>query len=113
LSRFRRRRKSGGSRKGCTVEWGYQLSAISRYGRITTSEVPWVMRFPTDPIAMQLLGIDRVYGIRERELAILQVRASSAARAHRRWWFGGGYPGPTFTSIATRKRRIGELIADS
>jgi phosphatidylglycerol---prolipoprotein diacylglyceryl transferase len=53
------------------------------YGRITTSEVPWAMRFPTDPIAMQLLGIDRVYGIRERELAILQVRASSAWEAVR------------------------------
>jgi phosphatidylglycerol---prolipoprotein diacylglyceryl transferase len=48
------------------------------YGRVTTEEVPWAVRFPTDPTALQLLGIDRVYGIRERELAILEARASSA-----------------------------------
>src|SRR5690606_17537960 len=48
------------------------------YGRITTDEVPWAMRFPTDPTAVQLLGIDQVYGIRERELAILEARNSGA-----------------------------------
>jgi phosphatidylglycerol---prolipoprotein diacylglyceryl transferase len=48
------------------------------YGRVTTEAVPWAVRFPTDPTALQLLGIDRVFGIRERELAILQANASSA-----------------------------------
>jgi phosphatidylglycerol---prolipoprotein diacylglyceryl transferase len=48
------------------------------YGRVTTEVVPWAIRFPTDPTALQLLGIDRVYGIREREIAILQAHASSA-----------------------------------
>jgi phosphatidylglycerol---prolipoprotein diacylglyceryl transferase len=48
------------------------------YGRVTTEAVPWAIRFPTDPTALQLLGIDRVYGIREREIAILQAQASSA-----------------------------------
>lgn len=48
------------------------------YGRITTDAVPWAIRFPTDPIAMQLMGIERVFGIRERELAILQAEASGA-----------------------------------
>ncbi len=48
------------------------------YGRVTTAEVPWAVRFPTDPTAVQLLGIDQVYGIRERELAILEARESGA-----------------------------------
>ncbi|MDR0787878.1 MAG: prolipoprotein diacylglyceryl transferase [Gemmatimonadota bacterium] len=46
------------------------------YGRITTDAVPWAMRFPTDPTALQLMGIERVYGIRERELAILEAHHS-------------------------------------
>lgn len=46
------------------------------FGRVTTDAVPWAMRFPTDPTAMQLMGLDRVYGIRERELAILQAHAN-------------------------------------
>jgi len=53
------------------------------YGRVTTADVPWAMRFPTDPIALRLLGIDQVFGIRERELAILNARASSAWEAVR------------------------------
>jgi len=53
------------------------------YGRVTTEAVPWAMRFPTDPLAMQLLGIDRVFGIRERELAVLSARATSAWEAVR------------------------------
>lgn len=48
------------------------------YGRVTTSEVPWAIRFPTDPTALQLLGIDRVFGIREREIAILEAHRSGA-----------------------------------
>jgi phosphatidylglycerol---prolipoprotein diacylglyceryl transferase len=53
------------------------------YGRVTTEAVPWAVRFPTDPTAMRLLGIDQVFGIRERELAILQANASSAWEAVR------------------------------
>lgn len=39
------------------------------YGRITTADVPWAMRFPTDPVAQRLLGTERL-PMRERELAI-------------------------------------------
>ncbi len=46
------------------------------FGRVTTSDVPWAVRFPTDPVAVQLMGIDRVYGIREREQAILNAHES-------------------------------------
>jgi phosphatidylglycerol---prolipoprotein diacylglyceryl transferase len=53
------------------------------FGRVTTEDVPWAIRFPTDPTAMQLLGIDRVYGIRERELAVLQAEASGSWAAIR------------------------------
>jgi phosphatidylglycerol---prolipoprotein diacylglyceryl transferase len=53
------------------------------FGRVTTEEVPWAIRFPTDPTAMQLLGIDRVYGIRERELAVLQAEESGSWAAIR------------------------------
>lgn len=48
------------------------------YGRITTEEVPWAVRFPTDPTATRLLGIDQVYGIRPREEAILAAHESGA-----------------------------------
>ena len=53
------------------------------YGRPTTDDVPWAVRFPTDPTAMELLGIDRVFGIRARELAILQAEESGAWAAVR------------------------------
>ena len=53
------------------------------FGRVTTDAVPWAIRFPTDPIAMQLLGIERVYGIRERELAVMQAGESGAWAAIR------------------------------
>jgi phosphatidylglycerol:prolipoprotein diacylglycerol transferase len=53
------------------------------YGRVTTADVPWAMRFPTDPAAVQLLGIDQVYGIREREIAILEAHDSGAWAAIR------------------------------
>jgi phosphatidylglycerol---prolipoprotein diacylglyceryl transferase len=53
------------------------------FGRVTTDAVPWAVRFPTDPIALNLLGIDRVFGIRERELAILEAYESSAWSAIR------------------------------
>ncbi|MEX2583555.1 MAG: prolipoprotein diacylglyceryl transferase [Gemmatimonadota bacterium] len=53
------------------------------FGRVTTDEVPWAIRFPTEPTAMQLLGIDQVYGIRERELAVLAAEESGAWAAIR------------------------------
>jgi phosphatidylglycerol---prolipoprotein diacylglyceryl transferase len=41
------------------------------YGRVVGagSDVPWAMRFPTDPVALQLLNADRL-PMRERELTI-------------------------------------------
>lgn len=39
------------------------------YGRVAGPGVPWAMRFPTDPIALELLGA-RGLPIRERELRI-------------------------------------------
>jgi phosphatidylglycerol---prolipoprotein diacylglyceryl transferase len=49
------------------------------YGRIVGagSNVPWAMRFPTDPVALQLLGADRL-PMRERELAIGRAFETSA-----------------------------------
>jgi phosphatidylglycerol:prolipoprotein diacylglycerol transferase len=44
------------------------------YGRIASAEVPWAMRFPTDPVALRLLD---AYGpMRARELAIEQAYES-------------------------------------
>jgi len=40
------------------------------YGRIASPRVPWAMRFPTDPVAQRLLGVDRVQGLRARELLV-------------------------------------------
>jgi phosphatidylglycerol:prolipoprotein diacylglycerol transferase len=40
------------------------------YGRVTTDAVPWAVRFPTDPVAMQLTGAAAGRGLRERELLI-------------------------------------------
>ncbi len=37
------------------------------YGRVAGDDVPWAMRFPTDPVAMRLLGTGGM-GTREREL---------------------------------------------
>src|SRR5690606_20161293 len=39
------------------------------YGRVTGPGLPWAMRFPTDPVAQRLLGIESL-PLRERELAI-------------------------------------------
>jgi|DewCreStandDraft_2_1066082.scaffolds.fasta_scaffold00711_8 phosphatidylglycerol:prolipoprotein diacylglycerol transferase len=39
------------------------------YGRVASPEVPWAMRFPTDPVAERLLGVDTL-PLRARELAI-------------------------------------------
>jgi phosphatidylglycerol---prolipoprotein diacylglyceryl transferase len=40
------------------------------YGRVTGAHVPWAMRFPTDPVAQPLIGIEPGMGMREREVAI-------------------------------------------
>jgi phosphatidylglycerol:prolipoprotein diacylglycerol transferase len=39
------------------------------YGRLASGSVPWAMRFPTDPVALRLLGAEQL-PMRERELAI-------------------------------------------
>jgi phosphatidylglycerol:prolipoprotein diacylglycerol transferase len=43
------------------------------YGRVTTDAVPWAVRFPTDPVAAQLLGTAGAGSLRERELLIEQA----------------------------------------
>ncbi|HEY7767520.1 prolipoprotein diacylglyceryl transferase [Longimicrobium sp.] len=43
------------------------------YGRVTTDAVPWAVRFPTDPVAAQLLGTTGAGSMRERELLIEQA----------------------------------------
>lgn len=48
------------------------------YGRVTTDAVPWAMRFPTDPVAMQLTGAAAGRGMRERELLIERAYESGA-----------------------------------
>jgi phosphatidylglycerol:prolipoprotein diacylglycerol transferase len=40
------------------------------YGRVASPDVPWAMRFPTDPVAQRLLGTDRAGGMRARELLV-------------------------------------------
>jgi phosphatidylglycerol---prolipoprotein diacylglyceryl transferase len=42
------------------------------YGRITGEHVPWAVRFPTDPVALELLGA-RGAGMRERERIVLDA----------------------------------------
>lgn len=45
------------------------------YGRVAGRDVPWAIRFPTDPVALRLLGIDTLPR-REREEAILAAKDS-------------------------------------
>jgi phosphatidylglycerol:prolipoprotein diacylglycerol transferase len=40
------------------------------FGRLADPSVPWAMRFPTDPVALRLMGADRAGGMRERELVV-------------------------------------------
>ncbi len=40
------------------------------YGRVASPDVPWAMRFPTDPAARPLLGTDLRLPLRERELIV-------------------------------------------
>ncbi|HEX7243209.1 MAG TPA: prolipoprotein diacylglyceryl transferase, partial [Longimicrobiaceae bacterium] len=39
------------------------------YGRVASPDVPWAMRFPTDPAALSALGAENA-GMRERELIV-------------------------------------------
>lgn len=39
------------------------------YGRVASSRVPWAVRFPTDPVALRLLAVDRL-PLRARERAL-------------------------------------------
>jgi phosphatidylglycerol---prolipoprotein diacylglyceryl transferase len=45
------------------------------YGRVTGEHVRWAMRFPTDPVALRLIGAENL-PMRERELAIGQAYRS-------------------------------------
>ncbi|HET7321310.1 MAG TPA: prolipoprotein diacylglyceryl transferase [Longimicrobiaceae bacterium] len=47
------------------------------YGRVASASVPWAMRFPTDPVALRLLGAGGL-GMRARELVIDRAYASGA-----------------------------------
>lgn len=40
------------------------------YGRVTTADVPWAIRFPTEPTALRLTGADAGRSMRERELLV-------------------------------------------
>lgn len=40
------------------------------YGRITAASTPFAMQFPTDPVALRLLGVPGALGMRERELML-------------------------------------------
>lgn len=53
------------------------------FGRITDASVPWAMRFPTDPVALEALGADRAVTMRQREIVINQAFDSGAWEAVR------------------------------
>jgi len=40
------------------------------YGRVTAPTTPFAMQFPTDPVAMRLLGLSNDWTMRDRELCI-------------------------------------------
>jgi phosphatidylglycerol:prolipoprotein diacylglycerol transferase len=40
------------------------------FGRPAPASLPWGMRFPTDPVAMRLMGADTVRGLRAREQVV-------------------------------------------
>lgn len=40
------------------------------YGRVTEAGTGWAMRFPTDPVAQRLLGIQEGWTMRDRELCV-------------------------------------------
>lgn len=43
------------------------------YGRVTDDSVPWAMRFPTDPVALEEMRIAAGAGIRDRDAALRQL----------------------------------------
>lgn len=43
------------------------------YGRVTDESVPWAMRFPTDPVALEQMGIAAGSGIRDRDAALREL----------------------------------------
>jgi phosphatidylglycerol---prolipoprotein diacylglyceryl transferase len=43
------------------------------YGRVASADVPWAMRFPTDPVAERLLHTGAAHGMRARELLVDQA----------------------------------------
>lgn len=43
------------------------------YGRVTDDSVPWAMRFPSDPIALNRMGIVDGLGIRDRDVALREA----------------------------------------
>ena len=43
------------------------------YGRVTDASVPWAMRFPTDPVGRDLLGIEALRAPRDRELKLMEA----------------------------------------
>lgn len=49
------------------------------FGRVASESVPWAMRFPSDPVAMKLLGTEGL-GMRARELKILAAIESGRWR---------------------------------
>jgi phosphatidylglycerol---prolipoprotein diacylglyceryl transferase len=53
------------------------------YGRVASPEVPWAMRFPTDPRALELLGAGQARSMREREQIIEQAFESGRWEAVR------------------------------
>lgn len=50
------------------------------YGRVASPDMPWAMRFPTDPVALRLLGAEGL-PMRQREQLIGQAYESGAWQA--------------------------------
>ncbi len=63
------------------VPWGIFTVRIANFingelfGRVASSDVPWAMRFPTDPVALRLMNAGGMT-LRERELRIQQAYES-------------------------------------
>jgi len=53
------------------------------YGRVASPDVPWAMRFPTDPRALEMLGVREGMSMRQRELLIDQAYESGRWEAIR------------------------------
>jgi phosphatidylglycerol:prolipoprotein diacylglycerol transferase len=43
------------------------------YGRVATGALPWGIRFPTDPAALEMLAVPKDATMRERELLVLRA----------------------------------------